>query len=230
MESRPGLAGLRGGAPSWHRTQRRRRHGDGQGRTTGGGRYFKHRPPPRSVPPVGWSTCGPDHVRLRRPATQLGTHRRRQSSGRLAARGATLEAGRPAAAVVLSLSGECPPVDDVEVSPLHSSREAIRPRSRCRHRGESVAKTKGVRTCSGGERTWGTRRHGTRRHGQRREQPDGLCDGVVEVAHTALQRVQCTQHASSRAVFAWLAAAYTPRGSRARANPPRRGRWRAGAS
>ena len=54
--------------------QRRRCRGDDQRRTVEtiadqGGRYFKYRPPPWVLAAVGWSTCGPDHVRFQQPGT-----------------------------------------------------------------------------------------------------------------------------------------------------------------
>ena len=105
----PILAGRCGGAPASHGTQRRRRRGNDQGRTvnqmpTGGGRYFKYRPPPRSWQPLDRACV----VQINSQGFDLSFSSviysaRRDAGGR---------AAWPAAAVALSLGGECPPINN----------------------------------------------------------------------------------------------------------------------
>ncbi|KAG2640034.1 hypothetical protein PVAP13_2KG065216 [Panicum virgatum] len=64
----------RSGEPRHAAEAASRRRGEEEGRTvnqmqTGGGRYLKYRPPPGSLPAVGWSTCGPDHARFAQAGT-----------------------------------------------------------------------------------------------------------------------------------------------------------------
>ena len=72
--NRPRLAGRRGGAPgatscSGGGAAAPTRGGRWKQLPTRGGRYFKYRPPPWVLTAVGWSTCGPDHVRFQQPGT-----------------------------------------------------------------------------------------------------------------------------------------------------------------